>query len=132
MNRMNKLFLALLLGGVVSSSVWALDAQQVSKTLRITYEEPSTNADVGLTPLTDLSNILIKVVVDGVFLPDILHPASSPTGGQGQAVDVTIPFKPNSLVAVEAHLYAVDLNGNVSEEAQLNLTIDWLPPGKVK
>jgi len=109
--------------------VWGLDATQVSKTLRITYDEPTTNADA--TPLLDLGGTTLRVTADGVDQPIIDVPASAPTGGGSIAQDVTVPFTPNRLVSVDLAVTAYDTSGNVSEIEPLNITLDWLPPGKV-
>ena len=109
---------------------WALDAQQVSKTLRITYDEPTENAD--LTPLADLAETRILVVTDGTPMPEMVIPATAPSGGGSISQDVTVPFTPNTLVNVDIEVTAVDTSGNASEIVPANITIDWLPPGKVK
>ena len=112
------------------SMVWAVDAQQVSKTLRITYTEPTENVDA--TPLMDLGGTLITVIADGVALPDIDVPATALTGGGPVVQDVVVPFSPNTLVSVDLEVSAYDTSGNASDIVPLNVTIDWLPPGKVK
>ena len=128
--RIRILVLTALLLLVMSVFAHALDATQVSKTLRITYDEPTTNIDA--TPLTDLGGTLIQVIADGTALPDVDVPASAPTGGGSVSQDVSVPFTPNKLVSVDLEVSAYDTSGNASEIVPLNLTLDWLPPGKVQ
>ena len=122
--------IALLVLLLFVSPTWAIDAQQVSKTLRITYTEPTTNADD--TPLMDLGGTIITLVADGTALPDIDVVASSVNGGGNVSQDVAVPFTPNKMVSVDLEVSAYDTSGNASEIVPLNLTLDWLPPGKVQ
>ena len=120
---------ALLLSGLPLVSQ-ALEATQVSKTLRITYVEPTTNADG--SPLDDLQGTVIRWSIDGVAQPEIGIPATALTGGGAIQHEVTVPFTPNTLAHVALDVVGVDTHGNISETVVASTVIDWLPPGKVK
>ena len=126
---MKYILIALLL--LLAPTVYALNASQVpTKNLLVEWVEPDTS--FGGKPLTDLSKIIIHATIDGVEFDPMEVAASGPTGGQpGQHIYLGV-CQPNTEPVADIKAYAVDLTGNVSEEALTNMTIDCLPPGKVK
>ena len=109
---------------------WALDASQTGKAVTLRYAEPSTSADG--SALNDLMEVLVRWDADGVVQQEFRIPASSITGGATIDHIMDVSVLPNRESTLTFKLFAVDLVGNVSEEALLVKSFDWLPPGKVR
>lgn len=109
---------------------WALDASQTGKAVSLDYTEPTTNVDG--SALRDLKEILVRWDADGVVQPEFRVPASSLTGGGRIHHVIDASVLPNKESTITFKAFAVDLVGNISEEALLTKSFDWLPPGKVQ
>jgi hypothetical protein len=104
--------------------------KQVGKALRITYEEPTTNMNG--SALKDLQHTVIQTYVEGDALPKVIVPATTPEGGGQIQYDQELPVTPNSVVHVEVEVLSVDFSFNRGLKKGIQMTMDWLPPGKVK
>lgn len=93
-----------------------LPKYMVKETVKIGYNEPTTNADG--TPLTDLAKVLVYYDMGtGGYLAQEIK-ASSMTGGSEIEFDIMIPVdKRIQGVKVALYAVAVDIHGNESEES---------------
>lgn len=127
---MRRVALCLLL--LCPGPAWALTAAPTGATVRITYDEPTTNRDG--SPLTDLAEVrLFYAIGAGAEVQCAAVPASRPQGG---GVDVSaacaVPVADGQEVDVAFFGYAYDLAGNRSIKSAVVVTrIDFLPPDTI-
>lgn len=111
----------------------AIDATVVGTEVRVDYTEPTTNANG--TPLIDLDHISVYYQVNPDLTPpgeevkDRDEPASSPTGGAANSVNVTVPVGADQEAFADLWVTAVDDVGNESGPSpKARVQIDHLPP----